>query len=209
MSGWRRILLHPDGAYALPEEAGPDTVYFVEGTTGTETWGYGYPVQGADEAAARSWAATAQVAVQAVAESGAAVDVVGEGALAALVRLALPLGAGHRDALPGGVHPDAPPDVVVETTGTDTGLTRALRAVRTGGQVILAARPQGPTTAVDTYRDVHLRDVRLTAVPWAGAEPRPAPEHFVSWALAHLGSAQPGRPAPPGHWHRLPGGPLG
>ncbi|MFC9699258.1 hypothetical protein ACFTWD_00960 [Streptomyces sp. NPDC056943] len=69
MSGWRRIPLRPDGAYALPEEAGPDTVYFVEGTTGTETWGYGYPVQGADGAAAHSWAATAQVAAQASAQS--------------------------------------------------------------------------------------------------------------------------------------------
>ncbi|RSS59171.1 hypothetical protein [Streptomyces sp. WAC01280] len=96
----------------------------------------------------------------------------------------------------------------METTGTDAGLTRALRAVRPGGQVILAARPLGPTTPVDTYRDVHFRDVRLTAVPWAGAVPRPVPEHLVSWALGHLGSAQPGRPAPPGHWHRMAGGSL-
>ncbi|MFD3662987.1 hypothetical protein ACFWVF_20705 [Streptomyces sp. NPDC058659] len=206
----------------MPDETGPDTVYFVEGTAETETWGHGYPAQGADEAAARAWAATAQAtaeaaarataqavsqaADQAAAQSGAAVAVVGEGALAVLVRMAM------ATALPaGGVRPDAPPDVVVETTGTAAGITRALRAVRAGGQVLLAARPLAPTTPVDTYRDVHVRDVHLASVPWAGEDARPAPEHLVSWALAHLGSARPDRPdrpAPPGHWHRLTEGPA-
>ncbi|OKH98991.1 hypothetical protein A6A06_25660 [Streptomyces sp. CB02923] len=199
MNAWWRITIGPDGAPALPAEAEPDEVYFVEGTTEAATWGRGYSAPCADETAAHAWAATAHAAAQAAYEAGATAAVVGEGALAALIRRALPL----RSALP-----DAPPDVVLETTGTGAGITRALRTVRTGGHVILAVRPLEPTTPVATCHDVHRREIRVTSVPWRGGHPRTAPAHLVSWALAHLVSAPPGQPTPPGLWHRLAGGPV-
>jgi hypothetical protein len=200
MSTWRTITLRADGGYPPPAEregAGMDTVYFVEATSGTRTWARGYPLSTDDpaQAAARDWVATAQAAVRAVEATAAAV---GDGALAALVRLALPAGGTLRGS---------PPDTVVETTGTAAGVSQALRTVRSGGHVVLAARPLEATTPLATYRDVHYRQVRLTAVSWGGDVGQPAPaEHLVSWTLAHLGAVEPGQPAPPGPWHRLTGG---
>lgn len=175
-----------------PAGVGPDVVCFVEGTSETVSWGRRYPVRDADLAAAREWAVTAQ-AVAATIHSEA-VATVGGGTLAALVRLAL---------LPNSTDLDIPPSVVVDTTGTAAGITAALRLVRTGGSVVLAVRPLWTTTPLRTYHDIHRPGVRLIPVPWACDDAQSAPGNLLAWALAHLISVEPGRPAPPGPWHRL------
>ena len=191
MSGWLRIEREPGGGFLAPSEVGPGTVCFVEGASGTVSWARRYPVHDADAAAAGEWAATAQAVAAAVHREPVAV--VGEGALAALIRLALTAGD----------HADALPRVVVETTGSAAGLTTALRLVRQGGRVMLAARPLWTVTPLRTYHDVHRPGISLVPVPWACDNARPAPGELPAWALAHLAPAQPGRPVRPAPWHRL------
>jgi hypothetical protein len=192
VSAWLRVERGPDGGFVAPAGVGPDAACFVEGTAESVSWGRCYPVHDADLAAAREWAVTAQAVAAAVPCEVAAI--VGEGALAALVRLALP---------PNSIDPNTPPGVVVETTGTATGITAALRLVRPGGSIVLAVRPLSTTTPLRTYHDVHRPGVRLVPVPWASDGARSAPGNLLAWALAHLTSVEPGQPAPPGPWYRL------
>ncbi|MER5985795.1 hypothetical protein [Streptomyces sp. NPDC001787] len=166
MSTWRRVTRPSEG---LPAAA--EAVWFADDPEAAETWAYGYPPTGAGERAAHAWAATAHAA--ATAAGGAAVQVTGDGALARLVRLALPgpaPGTGHR------------PEVVVETTGTTAGIREALASVVPKGRVLLAARPLSTTTPLPTYHAVHLPGVRVLPIPWddrAGD----IPDHLMAHAL--------------------------
>jgi hypothetical protein len=153
VSVWLRVERDSDGGFVVPVGVGPDVVCFIEGTSETVSWARSYPVHGADLVAAREWAVTAQAVAAAVHSEAAAI--VGEGALAALVRMAL---------LPNSIDPDTPPSVVVETTGTAAGITAALRLVHIGGRVVLAVRPLSTTTPLRTYHDVHRPGVRLGPV---------------------------------------------
>ncbi|MDI3423356.1 hypothetical protein [Streptomyces luteolus] len=150
MSTWRRVT-SPRGESAV---AG-NLVWFADDPEAAETWAYGYPAEGAAARAARAWAATAHAAASAL--GGATAEVVGDGALARLVRLATSGPA--QDTGPG-------PDVVVETTGTAAGIREALASVPPGGRVLLAARPLDTTTALATYDAVHLPGIHVVPVSW-------------------------------------------
>ncbi|MFG2226545.1 hypothetical protein [Streptomyces sp. NPDC048644] len=171
MSNWRRVLRTSDGH---PKDTNPPTglAWFADAPTAAETWAYGYPMPGADERAARDWAATAQAVAETVGEAAGTL-VVGEGALARLVRLALP------DATPGA---DAQPGVVVETTGTAVGVSGALAAVRPRGRVLLAARPLSTTMPLRTYHAIHRPGIRVLSVPWCDGGTGTAPGHLVTCA---------------------------
>lgn len=166
MSNWRRVMRTPDD-----HPTAANLVWFADDPAATETWAYGYPAPGTGDRAARDWAATAHAAATAVREED--VQVVGEGVLARLVRLAL------NDAVTG---PDSRPDAVVETTGTTAGVSSALAAVRPGGRVLLAARPLSPTTPLPTYHGIHLPGIRMLPIPWHDGVGN-APEHLVACAL--------------------------
>ncbi|MFD5084188.1 hypothetical protein ACFWOG_16310 [Kitasatospora sp. NPDC058406] len=195
MIGPRRVLRSPDGDYPPPDGVGPDTVWFAEGTAADETWAVGYPGPDAETRAARAWAATARAVADAARAAGgrSTVLVPGDGALAGLVRLALP------DAVPAG--PEVPA-VVVETTGTGAGILQALAAVRPGGCVLLAARPLHLTANLPTYRAIHRPGVRVLPTRWADAT-ADTTDPLVSWALAHLTPDRPGQAVTPGAWYRL------
>lgn len=192
MSAWLRVKRESDGGLVPPAGVGPDMVCFIEGTSHNVSWGRCYPVENADLTAAHEWALTAQAVAAAI--DGNTATVVGEGALAALIRLASSLNS---------THPNTPPGVVVEATGTAAGITAALRSVRTKGSVVLAVRPLSTTTLLRTYHDVHQPGVRLIPVPWARNDARSAPNNLVAWALEHLASIEPGQPMPTAPWHRL------
>ncbi|MFD9949582.1 hypothetical protein ACFWYW_50945 [Nonomuraea sp. NPDC059023] len=161
------------------------TVWYVEGTRGPATWARGYECANTDRIAAREWAGTACAAA---AMAGLETVVLGDGALASLVRLAVA-------STPGGG------ETVVETTGTEEGIAAALATAPDLGRVLLAARPLESAVTLDTYRDLHRRGVRLTPVPWAG-EVAP-PERLVTWALEHLAQRNRAGNAPFAPWYRL------
>lgn len=129
---------------------------------------------GAGERAARAWAATAHDIATVV--GGAAAQVVGDGALARLVRLALP-----------GPAPGSGPrlEVAVETTGTTAGIREALASVVPGGRVLLAARPLSSTTSFPTYHAVHLPGVHVLPVSWEGRG-GDVPDHLMAHALRDI-----------------------
>lgn len=169
MSTWRRVTRPSDGS---PTAA--DLVWFADDPEAAETWAYGYPPAGAGERAARAWAATAHDAATVVGR--AAVQVVGDGALARLVRLALPgpaSGSGPR------------PEVVVETTGTTAGIREALASVAPGGRVLLAARPLSTTTPLPTYYAVHLPGVHVLPISWDDRV-GDVPDHLMACALRDI-----------------------
>lgn len=195
MSTWWRVRWRPDRRAPAPPDAAAETVWFLDGTPEEYGWARGYPSPGADLAAARAWARTARAA--AAHAGGEPVTVVGEGALAELVRRVTT------------AEPDGASRVAVDTTGTTTGISAALRMLRPGGVVYLAARPLWPSPAIRTYHDVHRRGLTLRPVPWAGGQDRPdgaagtTPDALMEWALAHLETAEPGQPAPPARWYRM------
>lgn len=192
MSAWLRVRRGPYGDFMAPADVGPDGVCFVENTSEIVSWGRCYPARDADVTAAREWVVTAQAVSTAIHREAV---VVGEGALAALVRLAL----SPNSTDPGGT----PFDVAVETTGTPAGITAALQSVRPGGSVVLAARPLCTATPLRTYRDVHRPGVRLVPIAWACDDIRSARDDLLAWALENLIAIEFGRPAPPGSWYRL------
>jgi L-iditol 2-dehydrogenase len=85
------------------------------------------------------------------------VRVIGEGRIATLTRRIVTT-LGHADGAEG-------VDVVVETAGTAEGLAAAMRAVRTGGTVILKSRPAARIPL--DVADVVVREIRLVGVGWA------------------------------------------
>ncbi|MFB6889482.1 hypothetical protein ACFCX4_09240 [Kitasatospora sp. NPDC056327] len=206
---WTAVGRGPDGGFTAPAGLRPDELCFAEGTTAATTWGRVHPASGtvpgpgpgpgiADLTAARAWAATARdVATRAFTAAGpdGTVAVVGEGALAVLVRLAVP---------PDRLAAEGPPAAVAETSGTPAGITAAVRAVRPGGTVLLAVRPLDPVTPLCGHHDLHRPAVRIVPVRWAGDSARPAPpEELVTRALALLVPAPPDRTGTAGQWLRL------
>ncbi|WP_275460819.1 hypothetical protein [Streptomyces noursei] len=165
MNNWQHIRRT---SYQAP--TGGDLVWFADDPAADETWAYGYPPPGADERAARAWAATAHAAAEAAGRAD--VRVVGGGMLARLIRLALP----PWDA---GGEPDPQPSAVVETTGTTAGVGSALTTVRPGGLVLLAARPLHTTTPIPTYHNIHLPGIRVLPLHWRDGDDG-APERLVA-----------------------------
>ncbi|MEU9114351.1 hypothetical protein AB0D04_21825 [Streptomyces sp. NPDC048483] len=167
MNNWR----HVTGVSGAHPTAG-DLVWFADDPSADETWAYGYPAPDADERAARAWAATAHAAVEAAGQAD--VQVVGEGVLARLVRLALPDHAGT------GSTPQ--PGVVIETTGTTAGIRSALAALSPSGRVLLAARPLSTMTPLPTYHGIHLPGSRVLPIPWCDGF-GDLPEHLLRRSL--------------------------
>ncbi|KPC64675.1 hypothetical protein [Streptomyces chattanoogensis] len=167
MSTWQRIRGTSDG-----RPTPGDLVWFADDPAADETWGHGYPIPGAEERAAHAWAATARTAAEAAGQQD--VQVVGAGALARLVRLALP------DDTDTGSLPQ--PGAVIETTGTTAGIKSALATVRPGGLVLLAARPLQTSTPLPTYHGIHLPGIRVLPVPWCDGVDD-APQNLVACFL--------------------------
>ncbi|MFI6908721.1 hypothetical protein ACIBKY_46185 [Nonomuraea sp. NPDC050394] len=183
MIGWRPVGPTPPTGL----DPHPGMVWYVEGTRGRFTWARGYEGADADRVAAVDWVGTA---LAAAAMAGRDAAVVGDGALASLVRLAAASTRGGGEA-------------VVETTGTGDGIASALAMAPDLGRVLLAARPAEPAVTLDTYHDLHRRGVRLTPVPWAGSPGVALPDGLVAWALDHLAQGSPAGTAPFAPWYRL------
>jgi len=64
-----------------------------------------------------------------------------------------------------GADAQAPPGVVVETTGTVEGLQEALAMVRDLGTVVLAGPAPAEGAVIDLYADLHLRGLTVIGVP--------------------------------------------
>jgi threonine dehydrogenase-like Zn-dependent dehydrogenase len=134
-----------------------------------------------DEAAARLVAAAARAVGAALANDDPAdVEVLGDGALAVAVRLAL--GSG-----------DAPqhPRAVVETSGGAQAVVSALQRVADLGTVLLAAAPSPGSLPLNLYPDVHVRGLELIGLP-----PSADPTDLTNPAPAAVRTAlRPGRDA--------------
>ncbi|MFB6813908.1 hypothetical protein ACFCV8_05105 [Streptomyces sp. NPDC056347] len=186
MNGPSRVVRAPDGRHLPPAGAAPHTVWFLDDSAAEETWAVGCPDPDAVGRAARAWAATAIAVSDAAraAAKGAPIRVPGEGVLARLVRLAL-----ADQAQSSGREASA---VVVETTGTASGILDALAVARPGGCVLLGVRPLHSATALPTYRAVHHPGLRVRPVRWAQPVDG-VPEPLVVSALAQLARTSPGQ----------------
>jgi threonine dehydrogenase-like Zn-dependent dehydrogenase len=99
-------------------------------------------------------------ALAALPAAPAAVEITGDGELAAALRAAL---AG-REWTDG-----APPAAIVETTGEPGSIREALSRVADLGTVVLAGPPPTGAVALDLYADLHVRGLTLVGtLPDAG-----------------------------------------
>ncbi|MEZ5099315.1 MAG: hypothetical protein R3C15_05830 [Thermoleophilia bacterium] len=170
----------------------------VAGADGSLAWHGGDAVasvgSSADERVARLLAAlAARAAARVPAGEPGTVEVVGEGALAALVAARL----GARVAAGG-----ERPRTIVETSGSPAAIAAALARADDRAVVVLAGEDGGRAPEVDLYADVHLRGLELVGVAAPGPdeadEARAAGPELVSAALGLLVDAPahaPGRPA--------------
>ncbi|MFI9202996.1 hypothetical protein [Streptomyces sp. NPDC053048] len=199
-----RLLLdtEPGEDYPGPTGLPPGHVCFLDWGSGEGArWGRGYPERdaerrAAERRAAQEWAATAEAAAAQAASlaGGGPIAVLGMGALAALVRMAL--------EGPATILAADQAVVVVDTTGSAACLDRALRRAAPRGIVLLAAPPTKPEADVRTYDDLHRRSLTVTAVRWTEKPPRS--RQLTDWALRHLADADgPRTVAAP--WHRIAG----
>jgi hypothetical protein len=157
------------------------------------------PVSGDPErVAALALLRTAQDAVAAIASVPRnRVDVVGRGIVAAFARRMLGVPSPRGDV----------PLAVVVTTADETALIAATRRLADSGTLVLASETGGRALPLDLYPDVHVRGLRIVAVPpllSSGIAEAPA------WLDDHLAQHRP-RPFAPGEstsdvqWLRLGG----
>lgn len=100
----------------------------------------------------------------AVPVGGGPLEVTGDGPLARALRARLAAAAAPVA--------DAPPTVIVETTGEAAAVRAALARVADLGTVVLAGPVAPGPVALDVYGDLHVRGVTLVAVaPDADAAP--------------------------------------
>lgn len=190
------------------------TVAFIDGGSRDRLWGRVYRAgrqveqRAAVEFAATALAATA-AAVRGVPDAGRHVAVLGEGTLAWLIRIALPM-----QARAGRVHgaPTVADDVqvVVDTTGSADVLSQAVRSLPRLGLLILAAPPDSAEIVLATYKDIHVRGLTLVGVPWADSPAGSAtgPADLAMWTaavLANIVRALPDQPMPRGSLFALEG----
>ncbi len=118
------------------------------------------------------------------------VQVIGDGLLGRLVERLLPAGFGSGRPL-----------AVVEATGSDSNLRRAISTVETLGTVVLAAPLDVPAVQVAGYTDIHVRGLTVVGLAWV-TDPTQVPAALVDWALACLAQAGDGGPTSPAPWYR-------
>jgi predicted dehydrogenase len=131
------------------------------------------------EISANELVATAMRAVTAV-PAADYVEVVGSNSLSDLIRRLLPAEAG-----------DGRPMAVIETSGAEPGVQRALRAVAPLGTVVIAAPARSPSVPVAAYEEIHKRCLTVIGVPWT-TDATDVPEWLVEWAQARLAQAHEG-----------------
>lgn len=166
---------------------------FVNGGTEPELWGRGYPAgPDLDRLAAGEFVATARAAAAAVRQAGSPnVEVLGDGLLGQLVRAELPAGS------------SAPPEIVVDTTGSPARIQAAVSSLPRLGQLILAAPVRPASIALASYADLHVRGLTLLGIGWARppasvASPGAgsADRSAVEAALGSIRRARSGVPSP-------------
>lgn len=157
-------------------------------------WGRAYASTTAvEELAATEFAATAVAAMDTLADvPHGAIEVVGDGILAALVRHILP-----DRTLVG-------PTAIVETSGSPVAVRDALRRSDPLGTVLLAAPPTHSSVELPTYTDLHVRGAVVVGVPWHGnpTDHQTSPE-LVAMALDQLAYVTLGTGLPRAPWYRL------
>jgi len=139
-------------------EAGDGAFLYVRDGALRASWdeGAGIPTDGlpAGDAAGRFLDLTAERAVAAVSHVSGTVEVVGEGAVAQLVRSRLPQ-----------TEPDAgPPAAVIECTGDAHAIETALRRLDDLGTLVVAGASTVESLRIDLYPDVHVRALHLVGV---------------------------------------------
>lgn len=137
--------------------AGPvPAVVATGGSLGTSWDGRTFPLTGARPAQEVVSAALHRLAAGAAAEAGSAERplVAGDGLVAACTRMLLGTGS-VSDA----------PDLVVESRGDPGSLVESTRRVADLGTVVLTGTPVAQSFAFDLYPDVHVRGLRVVALP--------------------------------------------
>jgi len=150
--------LYVDADWLPDEAAGEEPVVLAalraDGRSLTETRsGASLPVEdGAEDAARAAIAGVAWEAAQAA--RGATAEVIGRGAVAALVRSML------RDVATGeGV------ETVIDATGSTQQIEHALEALPELGTLVLAGEADDAGADIDVYRLIHVRGIRVIGVP--------------------------------------------
>lgn len=148
-----------------------------------------------DEDAAAALMAHADAVLAALAGvPDATVAIVGDGAVAQIVRARL--GDRASEVVEG-----ARTAAVADMTGAPGALARAARAAADEGLVVLAGGAPVHDAALDVYPDLHRRGLRVVAIP----PPQPTGSDSGA-ALAAIGPpvrVAPGAPAPPASWYRV------
>lgn len=178
----------------VPPVSGPVPSLTVSGD-GVLTWGdFTTELEGdADPDAAAALALTS-VAGEAVAQlPPGAVDVVGSGVIARVVRTLIGDGAAQ-----GAGRPSA----IVEASGDPAAIVDATRRVADLGSVVLVGEALGRRTDVNLYTDVHVRGLTLVGVPPPLRRPRPPGASrgdiaLVTLCRESLAKVGPGTPVPP------------
>jgi hypothetical protein len=108
--------------------------------------------------------------VAAMVPPDAAVEVTGDGPLAALVADLV-----HDRMREGGDGPDA----IVETTGRPEVIGDAIARLADDGLLVLAGAPDGAEMILDPYTDLHRRSLRVTGIAPPSPEGAARPSHVV------------------------------
>jgi threonine dehydrogenase-like Zn-dependent dehydrogenase len=168
---------------------------FINGGGDSELWGRTYEaIPGVEELAAAEFIATAHACVSGL-RNGKTVTVIGDGVLADLIR----------SALPGGTSIGS--DVVIDTTGSPDRIEHAVATLPKLGQLILAAPPGTAQIDLATYRDLHVRALTVTGVPWV-SNPHNGTVSSVAIqaAINSLAHATPGHPPQQSAWYAVHNG---
>lgn len=177
-------------------EPRPNRAIFIDASSRVAVlWGRAYALTTAvEELAAREFAATAIAAMDTLAEvPHGAVEVIGDGILAALTRQILTDRA-----------PTVGPSAIVETSGSPAAVRDALRRSDPLGTVLLTAPPTHASVELATYSDLHVRGALVVGIPWHGnpTDHHTSPE-LVAMALDQLVDVTLGTPLPRAPWYRL------
>jgi hypothetical protein len=152
------------GGVAFAGELAPGQVAYVDGGIASPGPVDALVVVAGSELddAAGSLAALAGPVREALGGASTDVEVLGDGAVARLVR-----------RLSDAPRPETAPRVVVDLTGDPEAIRGALARLADLGTLLLARDPSVPLD-LDLYPDVHVRGLRVVGVPRPSAERRPA-----------------------------------
>jgi hypothetical protein len=169
-------------------------IAFVNGGTEAELWGRDYPADpGADRLAAAEFVATARAAVAAAGTvGGRTIVVLGYGLMAELLRNLLP------ESTP------AIPEIMIDTTGLPEHISEATATLPRLGHLILTAPPRTSDVELATYRDLHVRALTVTGVPWMSMPPDGgSSDTAIGAALKRLVHTAPGHSARRDAWYAI------